>query len=111
MIDTSGLKHFTDEELKSLRYSRSTGMTTRIIDRIVQEFFTQPMGTKIYIFDHYGTRQADDFLRRKVLIRLDYEHHMKAKMGADEHGLYIVREEPTYHELIEEEIKRRKEND
>ena len=110
MIDTSGLKCYTDEELKSLRH-RALGISTRIIDEAVKDFFNKPMGTKIYIFDHYGTRQADDFLRRKVLIRLDYEHSTKAKMGQDEHGLYIVREEPTYHELVEEEIKRRKEND
>ena len=108
-MDTRGLRHFSDEELKKLRY-RACGVTTRIADRIIQEFFSKPMGTRVYIFDHYGTKQADDFLRKLVRRRLDYEHHMKCRSGSDEHGLYITRGEPTYHELVEEEIKRRQEN-
>ena len=107
-MDTRGLKHLSDEKLKSLRY-KATGITTRITDRIVQEFFNEPMGTRVYIFDHYGTRQADYFLLRQVKRRLDYEHHVKCLTGTDEHGLYIVRTEPTYHELVEEEIKNREE--
>jgi hypothetical protein len=103
-------EYMSDAELKALRY-RAIGWSTRIIDHIIQDFFDLPMGTKIYISDHYLSRRADDFLCERVMKRLDNEHHMKVKRCVDNGGVYLVREEPTLHELVEEEIKRREEND
>ena len=79
------LKHKSDEELRGMTW-RASGESTRILDRIVQEFFTQPIGTKIYIYDHYGTRQADQYLLGRVIKRLDNEHHVDFKKGLDSDG-------------------------
>ena len=110
MVNNSELRYMTDEEVESLKY-RATGASTRIVDRIVQDFFNLPMGTKIYISDHYLSRRADEFLCKRVMKRLDNEHHVKFKRCVGNGGVYLVREEPTLHELVEEEIKRREEND
>ena len=104
------LKYKSDEELRGMIW-RASGESTRILDRIVQEFFTQPPGTKIYIHDHYGTRQADQYLLDRVLKRIENEHHVDFKKGLDSDGFYIIRTEPTVQEMILDEIKRRKENE
>ena len=104
------LKHKSVEELRVMTW-RSLGNSTRILDRIVQEFFTQPAGTKIYIHDHYGTRQAYQYLLNRVLKRLENEHHVDFKKGLDSDGVYIIRTEPTLQEMILDEIERRKENE
>ncbi len=108
MMNIEYLKSKTDEELEEL-LGRATGETTRLVDRVVQEFFTQPMGTKIYAHDHHGTRQADQLLLKTVAKRLEAEHHAKFHLGGH-HGCYIVRDTPTLRELILKEFEKR-END
>ncbi len=103
------LKSRTDEELQELLY-RATGETTRLADRTIQEFFTQPMGTKIYAYDHYGTRQADQMLLKTVAKRLETEHHAKFHLG-NYHGCYIVRDTPTLREIILKELENRKDDE
>lgn len=110
MENTQFSKYLTtisDAELNTFQY-RINGTSTRILDNLVQEFFNKPMGEKIYVQDHYGTRQADKFLMDRLARRIEDEHHCKFKIGSDR-GFYIVRTEPTYHELILQEIERRKE--
>lgn len=111
MIETEqfrkSLEHKNDAELNYLQH-RINGASTRILDGLVQEFFNKPMGEKIYVQDHYGTRQADRFLMDRLARRIEDEHHCKFKIGSDR-GFYIIRTEPTYHELILQEIERRKE--
>jgi hypothetical protein len=108
MMNIEYLKSKTDEELEEL-LGRATGKTTRLVDRVVQEFFTQPMGTKIYAYDHYGTRQADQLLLKTVAKRLEAEHHARFHLGGHD-GCYIVRDTPTLRELILKEFEKR-END
>ena len=104
------LKHKSDEELRGMIW-RALGDSTRILDRIIQEFFTQPIGTKIHIHDHYGTRVADQYLLDRVIKRLENEHHVDFKKGLDSDGFYIIRTESTLQEMILDEIERRKENE
>ena len=104
------LKYKSDEELGGMLW-RALGESTRILDRAVQEFFTQPIGTKIYIYDHYGTRQADQYLLGRAIKRLETEHHVEYKKGVDSNGFYILRTEPTLQEMILDEIERRKGNE
>ena len=108
------LEYKSDEELNYLRY-RASGETTRLIDEFVQDFFNRPMGTKIHIRDHYGLRQSDNdrattLLIDKLRARIEYEHHLKCKARNDNDGFYIIREVPTFNELILEEIEKRKGN-
>ena len=104
------LEYKSDEELGGMLW-RALGESTRILDRAVQEFFTQPIGTKIYIYDHYGTRQADQYLLGRAIKRLESEHHVEYKKGVDSNGFYILRTEPTLQEMILDEIERRKGNE
>jgi hypothetical protein len=101
-------EYLTDEELKELSY-RASGRTTRIVDELVQEFFNKPFGTKILVCDHYGTRQADEHVLRKLCKRIEAEHHVKYHIIHEGGLLYIVRDDPTLQEMVLEEIKRRKE--
>ena len=110
-MDANYLKHVSDAELNSLKF-RASGMTTRLVDEFVQKFFNEPMGTKIYVNDHYGfTQSANDratvLLIDKLRGRIENEHHCKFRTGRDFNGYYIIRDEKTFHECIEEEIKRR----
>lgn len=96
-----------DDELYSLK-DRATGLSTRIIDKLVQDFFNEPMGTKIYVHDHFSSRLSDLFLGDRMARRLNDEFHVKFKYNKNTAlGPYFVREEPTYHELVMEEIDRR----
>ena len=109
------LKYKSDEELSYLRF-RALGETTRLIDEFVQDFFNRPMGTKIHIRDHYGLRQSDNdrattLFIDKLRARIEYEHHIECKVGKDYDGFYIVRETPTFNELVLGEIERRKGNE
>ena len=111
MLIKDSLKYVNDAELNSLLY-RAKGDSTRLVDDYVQEFFTKPMGTKIYVSDHYGlTRVENDRatvgLIRKLCERIEREHHCKFSHKKDFNGHYIVREEPTMHELVLEEKERR----
>ena len=103
------LKSKTDDELKEMMY-RASGETTRLVDGAIQEFFTQPMGTKIYACDHYGTRQADQLLMERVAKRLETEHQAKFHLG-NYHGCYIVRDTPTLREIILKELENRKDDE
>ena len=96
----------TDEELNEM-LTRCTGNSTRQVDKIVQNFFTQPMGTAVTICDHYPSRQADEYLYRRVAERLEREHHVKWHRASSYNQVCIVRDEPTMQELIKEEIKKR----
>lgn len=96
----------TDEELNQM-LTRCTGNSTRQVDKIVQNFFTQPVGTAVMICDHYPSRQADEYLYRRVAERLEREHHVKWHRASSRNQLCIVRDEPTMQELVKEEIKKR----
>lgn len=111
MIDGDRLKYVSDEELDSLLY-RAKGDSTRLMDEYVQEFFTKPMGTKIYVSDHYGLTMAENdkatfSLVYKLCERIEREHRCKFSHGKDSNGRYIIREEPTLHELVLKEKERR----
>lgn len=97
----------SDDVLYSLK-DRATGTSTRIVDKLVQEFFNEPMGTKIFVHDHYPERRSDLFLGDRMARRLKDEFNVKFKYNKNTaEGPYFVREEPTYHELVMEEIEKR----
>lgn len=50
---------------------RGTGRTTRLIDRYIQELFTEGY---IIVKDHYNSLDADRFLTERILKRLKSEH-------------------------------------
>lgn len=103
------LSYKSDEELYDLQ-NRATGASTRIIDELIQEFFTQPMGTRILVRDHYPETRADRFLGDRMAKRLENEFHVKFRYNRnDARGINFIREEPTYHEMVMEEIRRREE--
>ena len=110
MIETEqfrkSLEYKSDEELNEM-LTRATGDTTRQADKIIQQFFSQPMGTGIQVCDHYPTRQADECLFKMVAERLEREHHVKFHKSRMWNGICIVRDEPTKHELVKEEVKKR----
>lgn len=99
-------ENYGDEQLFEEIF-RATGRSTRLADNYIQDFFTQPMGTKIYIHDHHGTREADNYLLGVVLKRIENEHRTKYRKGADSKGFYIVRDEPIRREEVLAEIERR----
>ena len=101
-------EYLTDEELKELSY-RASGRTTRIVDELVQEFFKEPLGTKIRVCDHYGTRQADEHILCKLRERIESEHRTKHHITREGGHIYIVRDDPTPQEMVLKEIERRKE--
>ena len=78
-----------------------------MIDNLIQEFFTRPMGTKIYVVDHYDTRQANKTLLDLVRTRIENEHKVKYHVGLESAGFYIVRDEQTLKEMVLEELNRR----
>lgn len=87
--------------------SRATGKTTRIVDKLIQEFFEKPMGTKIAIVDHYPERRADEFLLNVFMKRLESEHPSATCKIHRGELIMIERTTKTYHEEVEEEYKRR----
>jgi hypothetical protein len=50
---------------------RRSGRTTRIVDQAIQELFKNG-----YVFcrDHYPSKQMTEYVFKKVLKRLDFEH-------------------------------------
>lgn len=97
-----------DEELYNI-VGRHTGQSTRIVDKLIQDFFNKKHGTKIRIIDHYPTKRADKHVARKMLRRLEAEHNVTARVFRDKDGkLYTVREFLTYHEIVAAEFERRK---
>lgn len=96
----------SDDELHEM-CGRATGISTREVDKLVQTFFTEPPGTPIPVCDHYYTWQADEFLFNRLAKRLEAEHHTKFHKTSARGRVCIVRDEPTMHELVKEELNRR----
>lgn len=96
-----------DDKRVSEEMFRATGKSTRLVDKLIQEFFEQPAGTKIPVCDHYPEKQADKFLLDRFMKRLESEHHgVMCKIHREKH-LMIERTSPTYHELVKEEYRKR----
>ena len=53
---------------------RITGRSTRLIDKYIQEFFTNPAGIGVYVLDHYDDIRAHQSLLDRVISRLKIEH-------------------------------------
>ena len=51
--------------------SRRTGKTTRVIDRVIQEFFNKGIA---YIYEERNNISSTNELRAKVIRRLELEH-------------------------------------
>lgn len=96
----------SDEELCDM-FLRATGLSTKIVDELVQKFFNEPYGTPIPVCDHYHTRQADESLFNMLAKRLESEHHTKFHKTHTFGRVCIIRDEPTMHELVKEELNRR----
>ena len=96
----------SDDELHEM-CGRATGISTREVDKLVQRFFTEPPGTPIPVCDHYYTRQADEFLFNRLTKRLGTEHHVKFHKTNTFGRVCIVRDEPTMHEMIKDELRKR----
>ena len=50
---------------------RKTGRSTRLADEYIQSLFKK---RKIIVMDHYPSKEANMFLFRKILRRLEFEH-------------------------------------
>jgi hypothetical protein len=53
---------------------RATGRSTRLIDKYIQEFFTNPIGEAVYVSDHWNDIKAHKTLLERVVSRLKIEH-------------------------------------
>ena len=61
--------------------NRRTGRTTRTIDDAIQDLFHTG---KCVLRDHYGTKQADNYLLEKTVQRLQHEHpHIMREISID----------------------------
>jgi hypothetical protein len=65
--------------------NRRSGRTIRLVDKYIQELFTEPIGTTIQIHDHYYNTEswsnhimASKDLLRILLRRLQIEHRIEA---------------------------------
>lgn len=56
------------------REFRGTGRTTRLVDKYVQEFFTNPTGVPVMVLDHWDDVKAHTALLERVVSRLKTEH-------------------------------------
>ena len=100
------LSHLTDKELKE-KLVRATGRTYRRLDELVQNFFNAPFGKWVEVIDHYGSKNADEFLFNKLMKRMKLEHP-NIKIGVKRFdGIYVRRDSKTYNELIREEYNKR----
>lgn len=94
---TLKLKTEHEEELRKERLpkyvkGRRRGNSTRYADWYIQELFKE---NKISILDHYGTRNASEFLMHIIINRLTREHqHEKFKF--DKKKLAIERLKNKY---------------
>lgn len=70
---------------------RATGRSTRLVDKYIQEFFTNPQGVSVYILDHWDdTRYHNDLLER-VISRLKTEHpHVHFSVDRVTNSIMIV---------------------
>ena len=100
-----------DDKVLFSEMFRATGRTTRLVDELVQEFFEKPMGTKIMVYDHYGSMQANKFLLDRFMKRLETEHPSAGCRisGRDGECILIERTTETYHERVREEYRKRQE--
>lgn len=79
---------FAPQDLMQDKYRR-TGRTTRRCDVFIQKLF-QNVGKEIQIYDHYGTRSADEMLAHKIIRRLESEHpHVKWKVRKGNGGIFM----------------------
>ena len=100
------LKTLSKEELEGSAF-RATGRTIRLCDELVQKFFNAPFGEWVPVIDHYPTRQADRMLLTKFMKRMASEFpHIETEI--DKIHMRVRRKNKTYHELVTEEINRRK---
>lgn len=53
---------------------KSTGRTTRLIDKAVQKFFSLKQGDTLLLLDHEPTRTAQLELLKKFCNRMEIEH-------------------------------------
>jgi hypothetical protein len=100
------LRSLSDEELRGSEF-RAIGATTRLCDGLVQKFFNAPFGEWVPVIDHYGSKQADRMLLDKFLKRMDSEFP-NIEVEIDKIHMCVRRKNKTYHELVVEEINRRK---
>lgn len=71
-IEETDRKYSIIKELSELT-GRVTGMTTRLVDKYVQELYNHE-GEWVEIIDHYDTPEAHRILLNKVLDRMHNEH-------------------------------------
>ena len=53
---------------------RATGRSTRLVDKYVQEFFTNPSGIGVCVLDHWDDIREHKLLLDRVISRLKIEH-------------------------------------
>ena len=106
---------------------RGSGRTTRLVDKYVQEYFTQPLFTPIVIKDHINDYQHNCELLKKILARLKREFNevpysdenavlyvdlYTARFGCTSNGenthCVIVREKDRVQDTREAEFRRYK---
>lgn len=59
-----------------IKPGRRVGNTTRITDNAIQLLFS---GNIVVVNDHYGNRQADEYLAKEILRRLSQSHDLHGK--------------------------------
>ena len=102
------LRSLSDEELRGKEF-RATGRSTRRCDELVQKFFTAPFGEWVPVIDHYTSGQADRMLLQKFMKRMDSEYpNIEVEIDKIHFFACVRRKNKTYHELVVEEINRRK---
>lgn len=95
-----------DELLAELE--RATGRTTRVLDELVYKFFTAPYGEWVPVVDHYVGRMADDMLFNKFMRRMETEHPwVEVEYRKNVNPIVVRRKNKTYHELVDEELRKR----
>ena len=95
-----------DELLAELE--RATGRTTREVDKLVYKFFTAPYGEWIAVVDHYAGRMADNMLFNKFMKRMETEHPwVEVEYRKNVNPIVVRRKNKTYHELVDEELRKR----
>lgn len=104
----SYLKTLSHDELLTV-LDRATGRTTRKVDELVYMFFTAPYGEWIAVVDHYDGRMADNMLFNKFMKRMDTEYpSVEVEYRKNVNPIVVRRKNKTYHELVVEELKRRR---
>lgn len=68
-----GYRDFIDKHDNGKRRS---GRTTKIVDQLISDFFTEGIAN---CYDHYPTNDMYEYVMHKVLGRLEYEHNFPIK--------------------------------